>query len=61
MSAMPATPDLTRRTLVPVAPRAAPSGTKSPVIRRYRLSRVPLYTRPDPALDRFGHLRRSYD
>jgi hypothetical protein len=59
MRFMSATLDLTRRALVEVAPPAA--APKDPVIRRYRLARVSLYTRPDPALDRFAHLRRSYD
>ena len=57
---MPPTADLTRRALIEVAaPQAAVP--KDPVVRRYRLARVSLYTRPDPALDRFAHLRRSYD
>ena len=59
MRSMPATTDLTRRAIIEVAsPSAAP---KDRVIRRYRLARVSLYTRPEPALDRFAHLRRSYD
>jgi hypothetical protein len=57
---MPASLDLTRRALIEVA--AAPSAvSKDPVVRRYRLARVSLYTRPEPSLDRFAHLRRSYD
>jgi hypothetical protein len=56
---MSPTLDLTRRAIIEVAsPSPAP---KDPVIRRYRLARVSLYTRPEPALDRFAHLRRSYD
>jgi hypothetical protein len=52
--------DLTRRALIAVD--AVPSAvSKDPVVRRYRLARVSLSTRPDPALDRFAHLRRSYD
>jgi hypothetical protein len=51
--------DLTRRALIEVASQATPM--KDPVVRRYRLARVSLYTRPEPALDRFAHLRRSYD
>ncbi|HWI06126.1 MAG TPA: hypothetical protein VNT54_01265 [Solirubrobacteraceae bacterium] len=57
---MSATPDLTRRALVEVAARHA-AVPKHPVVRRYRLARVLLFTRPDPAQDRFAHLRRSYD
>ena len=52
--------DLTRRALIEVA-SAHPSSPKDPIVRRYRLARVPVYTRPAPALDRFAHLRRSYD
>lgn len=50
----------TRRALVEVG---SPERTSSedPVVRRYRLTRVPLYTRPDPVQDRFVHLRRCYD
>ncbi len=52
--------DLTRRALIEVSSaQLAPS--KGPVVRRYRLARVPIYTRTVPALDRFAHLRRSYD
>lgn len=60
MLSMPATADLTRRALIEVA--ASQSDVpKDPVVRRYRLARVSLYTRPEPSLDRFAHLRRSYD
>lgn len=60
MADMPATHELTRRALIEVA---APHHTvqNDPVVRRYRLARVSLFTRPDPAQDRFAHLRRSYD
>jgi len=62
MMGMPdANSDLTRRALVEVAAASSATSTKDPVVRRYRLARVPLYTRPAPALDRFAHLRRSYD
>ncbi len=52
--------DLTRRALIEVssAQLAPPKGA---IVRRYRLARVPIYTRSAPALDRFAHLRRSYD
>jgi hypothetical protein len=53
--------DLTRRALVEVAAVAPATSVKDPVVRRYRRARVPLYTRPAPELDRFAHLRRSYD
>lgn len=56
----PAAPqDLSRRALVPIA--GPPSSARTPRVGRYRLTRVAMYTRPDPSLDRFGHLRRSYD
>lgn len=51
---------ISRRALIEVAtPRQAISN--DPVVRRYRLARVSPFTRPDPSLDRFAHLRRSYD
>ena len=52
--------DLTRRILMPIAgpPSSSPKAQR---VGRYRLTRVSMYTRPDPSLDRFGHLRRSYD
>ena len=57
---MSATPDPTRRALVEVAtPQTAVA--KDPVVRRYRLARVSLYARQQPAPQRFAHLRRSYD
>jgi hypothetical protein len=60
MHRMPASSDLTRRVLVPIdAP--TPASARSPRVRHYRLARAPLYPRPDPTLDRFAHLRRSYD
>jgi hypothetical protein len=57
---MPDASDLTRRALVEVAAAQA-AMAKDPIVRRYRLARVPLYTGPAPALDRFAHLRRSHD
>jgi hypothetical protein len=56
---MTSTLDLTRRALIEVA--SPSTAMKDPVVRRYRLARVSLYTRPEPSLDRFAHLRRSYD
>jgi hypothetical protein len=61
MHAMPATVDLTRRVLIPVAGPPPSTSAKAPRVRHYRLARVPLHTRPDSTLDRFAHLRRSYD
>jgi hypothetical protein len=51
---------ISRRALIEVA-TPQPDVSKDPVVRRYRLARVSLYTRPEPTLDRFAHLRRSYD
>jgi hypothetical protein len=56
---MPDSFSLTRRAIVEVAAHAAPS--KDPVVRRYRLARVPRYTGPAPVPDRFAHLRASHD
>jgi hypothetical protein len=60
MPAMPASSDLNRRVLIPIA-EPPPSSAKAPRVRHYRLARVPLHTRPEPTTDRFAHLRRSYD
>jgi hypothetical protein len=51
---------MTRRALLEVAGTPT-TASKDPVVRRYRLARVSLFTRPEPSLDRFAHLRRSYD
>lgn len=48
----------TRRALVEVAAPASAS-PKDPIVRRYRLARVAVYTRPQAAPDRFAHTRRS--
>jgi hypothetical protein len=58
---MAATLDLTRRALVEVAGPQSCSPTQAAVVRRYRLARLPMYVRPDLEVDRFAHLRRSYD
>jgi len=52
--------DLNRRVLVPLH-GSQPAVVHAPRVRRYRLARLPLPTRPDPTLDRFAHLRASYD
>jgi hypothetical protein len=57
---MPDASSLTRRAIVEVAATRAAS-PKDPVLRRYRLARVPLYTGPAPVPDRFAHLRVSHD
>jgi hypothetical protein len=60
MTDMPDASDLTRRAIVEVA-AAHTASAKDPVVRRYRLARVPLYTGPAPVPDRFAHLRASHD
>jgi hypothetical protein len=57
---MPASADFTRRILVPVA---GPQHTAahSPRVRRYKMARMAPVSRADPTIDRFAHLRRSYD
>ena len=60
MIGMPDASAHTRRALVEVATSQAAS-SQDPIVRRYRLARVPLYTEPAPVPDRFAHLRRSYD
>lgn len=52
--------DLIRRVLIPTAAPPSPSAT-APRVRHHLMARMPLYTRPDPAQDRFAHLRRGYD
>ena len=49
---------IVRRALVEVAAPASAS-PKDPIVRRYRLARVAVYTRPQAAPDRFAHTRRS--
>ena len=55
---MPDAFELTRRALVEVGASASAS-PKGPIVRRYRLARVPIYTRSAPAPERFAHPRRS--
>jgi hypothetical protein len=57
---MPATADITRRILVPLA---GPQFTTAaaPRVRRYKMARMAPVSREDPMIDRFAHLRRSYD
>lgn len=49
---------LTRRALVEVG-AASSASPKDPIVRRYRLARVPIYTRSAPAPQHFAHARRS--
>ena len=57
---MPDAASLTRRAIVEVA-AARVASSKDPVLRRYRLARVPLCTGPAPVPDRFALLRVSHD
>ena len=59
MRSMPASADLTRRILVPVNGQQVTAAT--PRVRRYKMARMAPVSRADPTLDRFAHLRRSYD
>jgi hypothetical protein len=57
---MPVSADLTRRILVPVTGpqhNAAPA----PRVRRYKMARMAPVSRADQTIERFAHLRASYD
>ncbi|HEY1539529.1 MAG TPA: hypothetical protein VGF63_09040 [Solirubrobacteraceae bacterium] len=56
---MPAPGDIARRVLVPVSPQI--TAANAPRVRRYKMARMAPVTRADPTIDRFAHLRRSYD
>lgn len=56
---MPAPVDIARRILVPISPQI--TDTPSPRVRRYKMARMAPVSRIDPTIDRFAHLRRSYD
>ncbi len=60
MIGMTVSADLTRRILVPVtgSPHNAAS---TPRVRRYKMARMAPVSRADPTIDRFAHLRASYD
>jgi hypothetical protein len=60
MTAMPASADITRRILVPLAGPQGSAAT-APRVRRYKMARMAPVSRADPTIDRFAHLRRSYD
>jgi hypothetical protein len=57
---MPAQADVTRRILVPLA-GSQDSAATAPRVRRYKMARMAPVSRADPTIDRFAHLRRSYD
>ena len=57
---MPVSADLTRRILVPVT--GLKDTAAAPRVRRYKMARMaPVSRSADPTIDRFAHLRRSYD
>jgi hypothetical protein len=60
MLSMPVSADVTRRVLVPLA---GPQSTAAaaPRVRRYKMARMAPVSREDPTIERFAHLRRSYD
>lgn len=59
MLGMPATADIARRILVPIASQN--TATPAPRVRRYKMARMAPVSRADPTIDSFAHLRRSYD
>jgi hypothetical protein len=56
---MPVSADLTRRILVPVTGQQRTAA--APRVRRYKMARMAPVSRADPTIDRFAHLRSSYD
>jgi len=56
---MPQPADIARRILVPVSTQISES--PAPRVRRYKMARMAPVSRADPTIDRFAHLRRSYD
>jgi hypothetical protein len=62
MLSMPVSADITRRVLVPLAgPQYTAAAAAAPRVRRYKMARMAPVSREDPTIDRFAHLRRSYD
>jgi len=60
MVSMPASADIPRRILVPLAGSQSIAAT-APRVRRYKMARMAPVSRVDPTIDRFAHLRRGYD
>ena len=56
---MPQPADTHRRILVPISPQS--TAAAAPRVRRYKMARMASVSRADPTIDRFAHLRRSYD
>jgi len=61
MLSMPASADINRRILVPLAGQSFIAAAAAPRVRRYKMARMAPVSRVDPTIDRFSHLRRSYD
>ena len=59
MWCMPQPADIARRILVPVSTQI--SASPVPRVRRYKMARMAPVSRADPTIDRFAHLRASYD
>jgi hypothetical protein len=60
MLSMPVPADVTRRILVPLAGQQY-TAAAAPRVRRYKMARMAPVSRADPTIDRFAHLRASYD
>jgi hypothetical protein len=56
---MPQPSDSHRRILVPVPQQL--HAASAPRVRRFKMARMAPVSRVDPTLERFAHLRRSYD
>jgi len=56
---MPQPADTHRRILVPVPQQI--NAASAPRVRRYKMARMAPVSRADPTIERFAHLRRSYD
>lgn len=57
--------DIARRVLVPISPQIAAArqvtAKPAPRVRRYKMARMAPVSRAEPPIERFAHLRRSYD
>jgi hypothetical protein len=61
MLSMLVSADITRRVLVPLTGQSFVAAAAAPRVRRYKLARMAPVSRVDPTVERFAHLRRSYD
>ncbi len=60
MLGTPASADITRRVLVPLAGQPF-TAAAAPRVRRYKMARMAPVSRADSSVDRFAHSRRTYD